>query len=80
MLSLIYFVLIGLVAGGVAAMVMTAPGISLVRSLVVGVAGALLGGYMFGLAYALGIGLLGSLICAVVGSVVLLYILYTTKG
>jgi uncharacterized membrane protein YeaQ/YmgE (transglycosylase-associated protein family) len=73
--GLIWFLLIGLVAGWLAGRVMRGGGYGLVGDLIVGVIGALLGGWLFGL---LGIatgGLLGSLITAFVGAVVLIGLL-----
>ena len=72
--SLIWFLLIGLIAGWLASVVMRSPH-GVVGDLVIGVIGALLGGWLFG---ALGIaagGLVGSLIMAFVGAVILILIL-----
>ena len=72
--SLIWFLLIGLIAGWLASVVMRSPhGVG--GDLVVGVIGALLGGWLFGV---LGIhvgGLLGSIVTAFIGAVVLILIL-----
>lgn len=74
--SLIWFLLIGLIAGWLAGRVMRGGGFGLVGDLVVGVIGALLGGWLFGvLGIHLGGGLIGPLITAFVGAVVLLLIL-----
>jgi uncharacterized membrane protein YeaQ/YmgE (transglycosylase-associated protein family) len=73
--GLIWFLLIGLVAGWLASIVMKSGRQSLVWYLIVGVIGALLGGWLFGL---LGIGaggLIGSLITALVGAIVLIFLL-----
>jgi uncharacterized membrane protein YeaQ/YmgE (transglycosylase-associated protein family) len=72
--SLIWFLLIGLIAGWLASVVMRSPH-GIVGDLVIGVIGAFLGGWLFG---ALGIaagGLIGSLIMAFVGAVILILIL-----
>ena len=74
-MNLLWFLLIGLVAGFLAGVVVKGRGFGLIGNLIIGVIGALLGGFIFGL---LGIGannLLGSLICAFVGAVVLLWLL-----
>jgi len=73
--GLVWFLLIGLVAGWLAGRVMRGGGYGVVGDLVVGVIGALLGGWLFGL---LGIstgGLIGALITAFVGAVVLIALL-----
>ena len=72
MTGLIWFLLIGLIAGWLAGRVMRGGGYGVVGDLIVGVIGALLGGYIFA---ALGIssyGLLGALITATVGAIVLI--------
>jgi uncharacterized membrane protein YeaQ/YmgE (transglycosylase-associated protein family) len=75
MLELIYFLLIGLVAGWLAGQFMKGRGFGLVGNLVVGVIGAVLGGFLFRLVGLAATGLLGSLISATVGAIVLLFLL-----
>lgn len=73
--GLIWFLLIGLIAGWLAGRVMRGGGYGVVGDMVVGVIGALLGGWLFGL---LGIGaggLLGAIITAFVGAVILIALL-----
>src|SRR5580700_11157226 len=63
-LSLVYFLLIGLAAGWLAGQLVKGHGFGLVENLIIGVIGALIGGFVFG---ALGVnvgGLLGQLIAA----------------
>lgn len=77
--GLLWFLVIGLAAGWLAGQIMKGGGFGLVGNLVVGVVGAILGGWLFG---ALGIttyGLVGSLISAVVGAIVLLFIVGLIK-
>jgi uncharacterized membrane protein YeaQ/YmgE (transglycosylase-associated protein family) len=72
---LIWFLLIGLIAGWLASMVMKGSRHGLLGYLIIGVIGALLGGWLFGV---LGIGaggLIGALITAFVGAVVLIFLL-----
>lgn len=73
--SLIWFLLIGLAAGWLASMVMKGGGHSLLTYLVIGVIGALLGGWLFSVLGIAAGGLLGSLITAFVGAVVLILLL-----
>jgi uncharacterized membrane protein YeaQ/YmgE (transglycosylase-associated protein family) len=73
--GLIWFLIIGLVAGWLAGRVMRGGGYGIIGDLIVGVIGALLGGWLFGM---LGIGaggLIGSLITAFVGAVILIWLL-----
>lgn len=75
MLDLVYFLLIGLAAGWLAGKFVQGYNLGLVRSLVVGVVGAILGGFLFSLVGLAAIGLLGRLVSATAGAVVLLLIL-----
>jgi len=73
--ALIWFLLIGLLAGWLAGQVMRGGGFGIVGDMIVGVIGALIGGWVFGL---LGIGaggLIGALITAFVGAVILLFLI-----
>jgi len=73
--ALIWFLLIGLIAGWLAGQVMRGGGFGMVGDMIVGVIGAILGGWLFGV---LGIGvggLIGSIITAFVGAVILIAIL-----
>ncbi|HEV7922188.1 MAG TPA: GlsB/YeaQ/YmgE family stress response membrane protein [Thermoanaerobaculia bacterium] len=74
--SLIWFLLIGLIAGWLAGKVMRGGGFGLVGDMIVGVIGALLGGWLFGrLGISAGGGLIGALITAFVGAVLLIFLL-----
>ncbi len=79
-MHLLWFIIIGLVAGWLAGKIMKGKGFGSVGDIIVGVIGALIGGFLF---RALGVstdgGLLGSLIVAVIGAVVLLYVLRLFK-
>ena len=79
LLGLILFLVIGLVAGWLADRIMKGGGFGLVGDLVVGVIGALLGGWLFGLLHISLGGILGSLVTALVGAIVLLYLLRLIK-
>jgi uncharacterized membrane protein YeaQ/YmgE (transglycosylase-associated protein family) len=72
---LIWFLLIGLAAGWIASMVMKSGRGSLVYYLIIGVIGALLGGWIFGLLGLSAGGLIGSLITATIGAIVLIALL-----
>ena len=78
-MEFIWFILIGLVAGWLAAQFMKGGGFGIIGDIVVGVLGALLGGFLFGLLGISAGGLIGSLIVATVGAVVLIFILRLIK-
>lgn len=73
--GLLWFILIGLVAGWLAGVLVKGGGFGILGDIVVGVLGAVIGGYIFGL---LGIGaggLLGAILVATVGAVILIFVL-----
>jgi uncharacterized membrane protein YeaQ/YmgE (transglycosylase-associated protein family) len=79
-MEFLWFILIGLTAGWLAGQLMKGGGFGVVGDIVVGVIGALLGGFLFRtLGVSAGGGLLGSLIVAVIGAVVLLFLLRLIK-
>ena len=78
-MDLLWFLLIGLVAGWLAGQIMEGGGFGVVGDLIVGVIGALLGGWLFGLLGIFGGGLLGSLIVATLGAILFLVILRAVK-
>jgi uncharacterized membrane protein YeaQ/YmgE (transglycosylase-associated protein family) len=74
--GLIWFLLIGLIAGWLAGKVMRGGGFGVIGDIVVGIIGALIGGWLFGVfGISIGGGLLGAIITAFVGAVLLLLIL-----
>ena len=78
-MNLIWFLIIGLIAGWLAGLIMKGKGFGLIGNLIVGVIGALLGGWLFGL---LGIGahgLIGALVAALVGAIILLFLISLIK-
>ena len=73
-MSLLWFLIVGLVAGWLAGVLVKGGGFGVVGDLVVGVIGAFIGGWLFSAMGATGGGgLLGSIIVATVGAVVLLF-------
>lgn len=74
-MPLLWFLIVGIIAGFLAGKIMNGTGYGLLGDLVVGVVGSLIGGYLFGL---LGIGaggLLGAILTALVGAVLLIWII-----
>ena len=81
-MSFLYFILIGLAAGWLGGRIMRGSGFGLIGNLVVGVVGAVLGGWLLGvLGFApQGGGIIPSLITATIGAVVLLFLIGLVKG
>jgi uncharacterized membrane protein YeaQ/YmgE (transglycosylase-associated protein family) len=76
MTGLIWFLLIGLIAGWLAGQFMRGGGFGVIGDMIVGVIGALIGGWLFGvLGIGLGLGLLGAIITAFVGAVIFIALL-----
>jgi uncharacterized membrane protein YeaQ/YmgE (transglycosylase-associated protein family) len=72
---LIWFLLIGLLAGWLASIAMKGSRHGLLGYLIIGVIGALLGGWLFGVLGIAAGGLIGALITAFVGAVLLIALL-----
>ncbi len=72
--NLIWFLLIGLIAGWLAGRVMRG-GFGVVGDMIVGVIGALIGGWLFGVLGISAGGLVGAIITAFVGAVILILLL-----
>jgi uncharacterized membrane protein YeaQ/YmgE (transglycosylase-associated protein family) len=77
--NVVWFLVIGMVAGWLAGQFVKGGGFGLLGDLIVGVIGAVLGGLVFGLLGISAAGLIGSLVCATVGAVLLLVILWAIK-
>ena len=70
--SFLTFILIGIAAGWLAGQIMKSGSSSLVTDLIVGVIGAILGGFLFSLLGLSANGMVGSLVTATVGASVLI--------
>ena len=78
-MNILWFLIIGAVAGWLAGLLMKGKGFGLLGNIVIGCIGALIGGFLFGL-FGLSSGsLLGSLITALVGAIVFIYIVRLIK-
>jgi uncharacterized membrane protein YeaQ/YmgE (transglycosylase-associated protein family) len=79
-MNLIWFLIVGLIAGWLAGILVKGGGFGLAGDLVVGVVGAFIGGFLFS---SLGLwpngGLIGSIVVATIGAVVLLVIVRAIK-
>jgi uncharacterized membrane protein YeaQ/YmgE (transglycosylase-associated protein family) len=77
-MNVIWFLIVGVVAGWLAGLLLKGGGFGLIGDLVVGILGALIGGLLFG-GSLLGGGLLGSIVVATLGAVILLVVLRVIK-
>ncbi len=78
-MHLLWFLLIGLVAGWLAGKITKGSGYGVLGDIVIGVVGAFVGGFLFRLVGIAAGGTLGSLIVATIGAVVLVYIVRALK-
>jgi len=79
-MNVLWFLLVGVIAGWLAGVLVKGGGFGLIGDLVVGIIGALIGGQFFsGLAGFAGGGLLGSILVATLGAVLLLVVLRVLK-
>jgi uncharacterized membrane protein YeaQ/YmgE (transglycosylase-associated protein family) len=80
-MGLLWFLIIGAIAGWLAGRFMRGHGFGILGDIVVGIVGSLIGGYLFGaLGVYIGGGLIGALLVAFVGAVVLLFIVRLVTG
>ena len=79
-MDLLWFLIVGLIAGWLAGVVMKGGGYGVIGDMIVGVIGALLGGWLFGrLGISAGGGLIGAIIVAFIGAVILIFLLRVIK-
>jgi uncharacterized membrane protein YeaQ/YmgE (transglycosylase-associated protein family) len=80
--SWISWIIVGLIAGAIAARVVAGRGFGCIADIVVGVAGALIGGFLLGAIFHVTgtVGFWGSIIVAFVGAAVLLSVLKLLSG
>lgn len=79
-MEFLWFIIIGIVAGFLAGLIMKGKGFGLIINLLVGIGGAILGGWLFdALGLSFGKGIIGALITALLGAVILLFIISLFK-
>jgi uncharacterized membrane protein YeaQ/YmgE (transglycosylase-associated protein family) len=79
-MNIVWFILVGLIAGWLAGQLMKGGGFGVVGDIVVGIIGAVIGGLLFSsLGISAGGGLLGAIIVATIGAVVLIFLLRLIK-
>jgi uncharacterized membrane protein YeaQ/YmgE (transglycosylase-associated protein family) len=80
-MGLLWFVIIGAIAGWLAGKFMKGHGFGLLGDIIVGIIGAFIGAWLFGLAGVnLGGGVIGSLVVAFLGAVLLLFVVRLFTG
>ena len=73
--GLLYFLLVGALAGWLGGQIMKGEGFGLLGNIVVGIIGGIIGGWLFGfLGISTGSGFVGSIITAAAGAIVLLWL------
>jgi len=78
--GVIAWIIVGIVAGWLTGRVMRGRGYGIIGDLILGLAGALVGGFLAGLVIQGSVGLIGSIVVAFLGAVVLVAILRTISG
>lgn len=79
-MGIIWFLIIGLIAGWLAGKIMRGGGFGFLGNLGVGVVGAIIGGLLFRILGIAAYSLIGSLVSATVGAIVLLWIVSKIRG
>jgi len=79
-LSILLWLVVGLIAGFLASRLMRGGGYGLVGDIVVGLIGALIGGFLAGLLGLGSFGLIGTIIVAFIGACILIAILRAVSG
>lgn len=74
-MGLLWWIIIGAIAGWLAGTLMRGGGFGFIVNVLVGIAGAVIGGWVFGLLGIAAGGIIGSLVTALVGAVLLLWII-----
>lgn len=72
--NLIWWIVVGLIAGWLAGKVMKGGGYGVLMDIILGIAGAIFGGWVFGLIGIHAGGIIGSIVVAFVGAVILVWI------
>ena len=71
-MNIIWFLLIGLIAGWLAGIIMHESGYGIFGDIVIGIIGSFIGGFLFSLLGITAYGTLGSIIMAVIGAIILI--------
>lgn len=78
-MGIIWWLIIGALAGFLAGKIMKGAGFGLIGNIVVGIVGAVIGGWVFRLLGLAANGLIGSLVTATLGAIILLWLVSFIK-
>jgi len=78
-MSLIYFLIVGLVAGWLAGVIMKGSGYGVLGDIVIGIIGAMIGGHVLGWLGIFAYGLIGRIITALIGAIILIFVVRLIK-
>lgn len=78
-MNILLWLLVGLIAGWLAGKVMRGKGFGVIGDIVVGLVGAVIGGWMFEQLGVTATGLIGSIVVAFIGAVVFVAVLHAIK-
>ena len=78
--GLLVWIIVGLVAGFLASHFVKGGGYGLIGDLIVGLLGAVVGGFLIGFFVHTTVGLLGSIVVAFIGAVILLFVVRQLTG
>jgi uncharacterized membrane protein YeaQ/YmgE (transglycosylase-associated protein family) len=78
-MGFLWEIIIGILAGFLAAKIVKGSGMGILVDLIVGIVGSILGGWVFGLLGLAAYGLIGQLVMATVGAIILLLIVRAIK-
>jgi uncharacterized membrane protein YeaQ/YmgE (transglycosylase-associated protein family) len=78
-MSLLWFLLVGLIAGWLAGLIMRGSGYGIIGDIVIGIIGALIGGHVLGWLGIYAGGLIGSICTALVGAIILIFLIRLVK-
>jgi uncharacterized membrane protein YeaQ/YmgE (transglycosylase-associated protein family) len=80
MSGLLYWIIVGLIAGFLAGKVMKGGGYGVLMDIILGMLGAIVGGWLFGLlGISAGGGLIGGILVAFIGAVILIWLTRVLK-
>ncbi len=78
-MSLLWFLLIGLIAGWLAGVIMKGSGYGVIGDIIIGILGSFIGGHVLGWLGMGAYGLIGSLLTALLGAIILIFIVRLVK-
>lgn len=74
-MEFLYFIIVGAIAGWLAGQIMKGGSFGLITNIILGVIGAIVGGWLLGVAgVSVGGGLLGSILTSAIGAMVVLFV------